>query len=69
MTTYTTDDRIAAQQDNLAEHIVRAKRLLNEIELLAACPANTDKVKAIQVCNKAIDEFKAMITDIERIKE
>jgi len=69
MTTYTTDDRISAQQDNLAEHIINAKRLIGEIELLTACPANADKAKTLAVWNQLIDEVKAMGVDIERIKE
>jgi hypothetical protein len=55
--------------NNLAHHIIAAKRLIGEIELLTACPTNADKVKTLAVWNQLIDEVKAMGVDIERIEE
>ena len=53
----------------LSQHIINAKRLLGEIELLTACPTKADRSKTISTWNQLIDEVKAMGVDIERIEE
>lgn len=54
---------------SISQHIITAKRLIGEIELLTACPTNADKVKTLAAWNQLIDEVKAMGVDIERIEE
>jgi hypothetical protein len=54
---------------DISQNIINAKRLIEEIKDLAACPTNIDKVKTLAVWNRLIDEVKAMGVDIERIKE
>lgn len=54
--------------NNLAQHIIEAKRLLNEIELLTACPSNTNKTKAWSLWVKLSDQVRAMGIDVESIE-
>ena len=53
----------------LSQHIIKAKHLLSEIELLTACPSNTQRELVMPIWNQLIDEVKAMGVDIERIEE
>lgn len=52
---------------DISSHIIEAKRLLGEIELMTACPTNVDKHQVMRRWNQLIDEVKAMGVDIERI--
>lgn len=68
MTTFTSQNSGNCQQFTFAEHLIRARRLLNKIEELTACPSNTKREQVIYIWNQLIDEVKAMGVDIERIE-
>ena len=52
----------------LSHQIITAKKLLAQIEELAACPTRTDKEKALATWNLLIEEVKSMGVEIERIE-
>ena len=59
MTTFTKEDRISAQKErmkDISEHIIFAKRLINEMEQLIATPAVIDRE---QLFKKSIELHEA----------
>lgn len=59
MTTFTEEDRISAQKErmkDISEHIIFAKRFINEMEQLIATPAVIDRE---QLFKKSIELHEA----------